>query len=89
LVLYKAQGAYTCLNYGAGLFILQKNFIELQLHYLNCGAILELQQNCGCISCIVVCEFCVSFCIADGKTAELLFKKKPYGDLYGNLLNII
>jgi hypothetical protein len=27
------------LNYGAGLFLLQMNFIELQLHYLNCGRI--------------------------------------------------
>jgi hypothetical protein len=27
---------------------------ELQLHYLNCGTLLELQQNCDCITCIAV-----------------------------------
>jgi hypothetical protein len=38
------------LNYGAGWSALQVNFIELQLHYLNCDALLELQRNCGCIA---------------------------------------
>jgi hypothetical protein len=31
----------TCLNDGAGLLALQMNFIEMKLHYLNWGSLLE------------------------------------------------
>jgi hypothetical protein len=59
---------YTCLNYGAELFALQMNFIELQLHYLK--IVVELRcftwitaklrlhyLHCGWIAAPLQCEF--------------------------------
>jgi hypothetical protein len=48
---------HICLNNGADLSALPMNFFELQLQYLNCGALLEiaaallsLRLNCGWIA---------------------------------------
>jgi hypothetical protein len=74
-------------NNGAGLFALQMNFIELQLHYLNCGALLELQRNCRCIAIELRLHCNVSFCITAKETLKFqiltdvkttyLIKKSP------------
>jgi hypothetical protein len=59
-------------HYGADLFALQMNFIELQLHYLNCGCI-----TCNVSFCIAAKEILKIHVLKDVKTADLI-KKKPY-----------